>query len=317
MDSHRYADLVLEGGGVKGTALLGAVTVLAEHGYRFPRIAGTSAGAIVGSLAAAYQQSGREVSGLVTVMRELDYRSFLDATLLGRLGFLGEGLEVLLHDGIYPGRFAHDWIAGELAACGVRTWADLRDPDPDSALPPEQRYRLVVTAADLSRGQLVRLPWDYGRYGLVADEQPVADAVRASMSIPYYFRPVVLRGSRAAGSVSLVDGGLLSAFPIDIFDRGDGRPARWPTYGVQLEARPGAWQRAQPVHGPAKLTLAALRTLLGAHDAYRLADENTAARTIFVDTESVNGLDFGIDAATKQQLYLAGRRAAEGFVSGL
>lgn len=42
------ADLVLEGGGIKGIALVGAVTALAEAGYAFPRIAGTSAGAVVG-----------------------------------------------------------------------------------------------------------------------------------------------------------------------------------------------------------------------------------------------------------------------------
>jgi predicted acylesterase/phospholipase RssA len=47
------ADLVLEGGGVKGIALVGAVAVLEEHGYEFNRIAGTSAGSIVGALLAA------------------------------------------------------------------------------------------------------------------------------------------------------------------------------------------------------------------------------------------------------------------------
>ena len=48
-----FADLVLEGGGVKGIALVGAISVLEERGYEFRRVAGTSAGAIVGSLVAA------------------------------------------------------------------------------------------------------------------------------------------------------------------------------------------------------------------------------------------------------------------------
>jgi hypothetical protein len=34
------ADLVLEGGGVKGIALVGAISVLEEHGYRFHKVAG-------------------------------------------------------------------------------------------------------------------------------------------------------------------------------------------------------------------------------------------------------------------------------------
>ena len=46
-------NLVLEGGGVKGIGLVGAISVLEEHGFSFVRVAGTSAGAIVGSLVAA------------------------------------------------------------------------------------------------------------------------------------------------------------------------------------------------------------------------------------------------------------------------
>ena len=41
------ADLVLEGGGVKGVGLVGAYSALSDAGYTFHRIAGTSAGAIV------------------------------------------------------------------------------------------------------------------------------------------------------------------------------------------------------------------------------------------------------------------------------
>lgn len=43
-------DLGLEGGGVKGVRHVGAVMRLVEAGYSFPRVAGTSAGAIVGAL---------------------------------------------------------------------------------------------------------------------------------------------------------------------------------------------------------------------------------------------------------------------------
>ena len=65
-------DLVLEGGGVRGIALVGAISVLQERGYRFHRIAGTSAGAIVAALTAADIPALR--------MRELmtiDYRDLL------------------------------------------------------------------------------------------------------------------------------------------------------------------------------------------------------------------------------------------------
>ncbi len=39
-------DLVLDGGGVRGIALVGALSVLEEAGYHFRRVAGISAGAI-------------------------------------------------------------------------------------------------------------------------------------------------------------------------------------------------------------------------------------------------------------------------------
>ena len=316
MNDAHYADLVLEGGGVKGIGLLGAIEELAEAGLSFPRIAGASAGAIVGALCAACQQAGRPVRELVELMETLDYRSFADPTVLDHFGPLGKGLELLLHDGVYKGDVALHWIEQQLAERGVHTWGDLRiDDDPGTSLPPDRRYRLVVVASDLSRGQLVRLPWDYEHYGLVADDQPVALAVRASMSYPFFFRPVTLVAGRGQGECTLVDGGMLSNFPIDVFDRTDGKPQRWPTYGVKLSGRPADRQVSHAVEGPIDLAFAALHTLLDAHDAYHLDDENTTARTLFVDTDGVSTLDFDIDRKTQQKLYSAGHAAARRFLS--
>src|ERR1044072_7106847 len=63
------ADLVLEGGGVKGIGLVGAAMRLAEHGYEFPRVAGTSAGAIVGAVLAALQRRGEGFDRLAEITR--------------------------------------------------------------------------------------------------------------------------------------------------------------------------------------------------------------------------------------------------------
>lgn len=174
------ADLVLEGGGVKGIGLVGAIKSLADAGYEFERVAGTSAGAIVGALVAA----GMTPDSMEQVMRAVDYARFKDESLLDRLGHLGKGLSLMLEKGIYEGVYLKEWLHGHLASLGVRTFGDLRiRQDAGSALPSERRYRLVVMAADISRGRLIRLPWDYPRYGLDPDSQLVVDAVRASMSI--------------------------------------------------------------------------------------------------------------------------------------
>src|SRR6195952_1581891 len=163
---------------------------------------------------------------------QLDYGKFLDPGPVERVPLVGPSLALLRGSGIYKGDYAHDWVRDQLGDLGVRTFADLAIDDDE--LPPEQRYRLVVTVADVTTGQLVRLPWDYERvYGLNPDEQLVVDAVRASMSIPFFFRPVSL--TSAAGRTStLVDGGLVSNFPIDSLDRTDGKPPRWPSFGVPL-----------------------------------------------------------------------------------
>ena len=86
-----FADLVLEGGGVKGIALVGAISVLEERGYRFRRVAGTSAGAIVGSLVAANARAAE----LEEIMRGVDYRCFQDGPRWRGL-FLGKAVAVLL-----------------------------------------------------------------------------------------------------------------------------------------------------------------------------------------------------------------------------
>src|SRR2546425_11215523 len=75
-DSNKHVDLVLEGGGVKNVALLGAVLALSEAGYTFPRIAGTSGGAIIAAAVAAYQRAGLDLGGLVDAMMEVDNKRF-------------------------------------------------------------------------------------------------------------------------------------------------------------------------------------------------------------------------------------------------
>ena len=104
-----------------------------------------------------------------------------------------DGLSLAVDGGMYEGARLHDWLHGVLADLGVHTFADLREDDPDSSLPPAHAYRLVVLASDLSRRRLVRLPWDYPDYGLDPDEMAVSDAVRASASIPFFFEPVTMR----------------------------------------------------------------------------------------------------------------------------
>jgi NTE family protein len=311
-DDDKKADLVLEGGGVKGIGLLGAVLTLADAGYTFPRVAGTSAGAIVAALVAAYQRAGLDLHDLEEVMRGVDYTRFEDGSLLERVtGPLGEGAELLLHEGMHSGGYLIDWLGPELEKADVVTFADLRLDDPDSALESYQAFSLVVHASDLTRRVLVRLPWDYRLYGHDADSERVVDAVRASMSIPFYFRPVQVRTDR--GTATWVDGGLLSNFPITVFDRTDGRRPRWPTWGIKLSGVPE--QRPdRPVRTVVGLALTCLETLAGDWNTYRFDAEGVTRRTIRVNTDGVSATDFSLDAVTRERLYQSGREAAQVFL---
>jgi len=311
------ADLVCEGGGVKGIALAGAVDALAQAGYAFPRAAGSSAGAIVASLVAALQVAGEPVSRLGELVRSVDYRRFRDESRLGRVPLVGGALALLAQDGLYEGAYLEDFLTGALGELGVRTFGDLRIPagdDPLSGLPAGRDYRLVVTASDLSRRRLVRLPWDLPAYGVDPDDYPVARAVRASAAIPFFFQPV--RQATPQGEAAWVDGGLLSNFPVGLFDRGDSLDPRWPTFGVRLHARPGAAPLTRQLDGPLALGLAAVEALLLSQDTAYVEEPCTVSRTVFVPTEGVSPIDFGLTEQVQDVLWDAGGRAAAGFLAG-
>ncbi len=315
-------DLVLAGGGVKGIALAGSVVKLMEAGYRAHRVAGSSAGSIVGSIVAAAAKNDQLTPDDVRRLTlSIDYSRFLDPGPVERVPLLGAGWAILQGTGIYRGDYAHRFIADQLSELGVTTFGDLRLDDEDD-LPPEQRYRLVVTAADVTTGQLVRLPWDYRRlYGLDPDEQPVADAVRASMSIPFFFRPVKLTSATGRES-TLVDGGLLSNYPIDSLDRCDGKKARWPTLGVTLlPDLPANNDKVIPALAPLRLFGGpslledVITTILVGRDQAYLNLPWVSARTIRVDSSTVGVLDFDIDQPQIDALYVAGYDAATAFLS--
>jgi NTE family protein len=317
----KRADLVLSGGGVKGIGLVGSVVALMDAGYVPQRVSGTSAGSIVGAVVAAAAQNGDMTGAQVKDLAlQLDYRKFVDRGAFEAVPVLGPSVAILRGTGIYKGDYAHGWVRDQLAGLGVSTFGDLAIDDDD--LPEERRYRLVVTVSDVTTGQLVRLPWDYRRvYGLDPDEQSVADAVRASMSIPFFFRPVTL--TSASGRTStLVDGGLLSNFPVDTLDRHDGRKPRWPSFGVTvLPNLPDGNDKVIPalaplrMLGPPHLLEDVITTVLVGRDQAYLNQPWVAARAIRVDSTDVGFLDFDIGDDAVEALYVRGYAAAQQFLS--
>jgi NTE family protein len=346
---HLNADLVLEGGGVKGIGFAGAVLVLAEAGYRFKRVAGTSAGAIAATLIAAIEKAGKDMSVITDYLGQLQFDKFLEEGRLRHLAgkmhlaTVADATTLITHMGLYSGDYLAEWLRPILEELGVSTFADLRiTDDPGMSLPEAHQYTLVVHTSDISRGELVRLPWDFGYYGLERDAQDVVGAVRASMSIPFFFEPVrfaskpatvkvplpggtFLDQSYPGGEVTWVDGGMLANFPIDAFDRVDSGPSRWPTIGIKLSAQPLEMATDVPAGNTWAEAIRCLHTILNEWDRYHV-DQTTADRTIFVDNRvnstvdgqprqiAVSATDFHLTPELQRQLFLNGARAATDFI---
>lgn len=307
----KMADLVLEGGGVKGIALVGAAMALHDNGYRFERIAGSSAGAIVGAIIVAMQQAGESMDRVDELVRTLNYENMLDRRGVSKFfswwPALANGIGVLLNNGMYRGAYLEDWTRGVLADLGVRSFGDLRFDDPGSSLLPARSYRLVVTTSDLARQRSMDLPWDLESYGLNPDTFSVARAVRASAAIPFIFEPVTLRST--FGISALADGSLLRSYPIEIFDRNDGKPSRWPTLGIRLSSPSNERAPANPVTGPISLMMSLVYTTVDSTQVRHVSDPENLDRSIFAKPRGVRWTDFDLTPEQQQGLYQSGYAA--------
>ncbi len=299
-------DAVFEGGGVKGIGLVGAVAVTEAQGYEFMNVAGTSAGAIVAALVAA----GYRAAELWQIMNNLDYSKFKDAGWLDRIPVVGKAISLGVEKGIYEGKYLETWIRYQLQRKGKLTFRDLIvDEFKDS---DQYRYKLRVVASDVSRGKMLILPQDIKDFGVDPDDLDIAYAIRMSMSIPFFFEPVKQRlpGGEEA---YIVDGGVLSNFPVQLFDDGTPNPA-WPTFGYLLveenPSRPIAIK--QEVHGPISLFAALFATMMEAHDRMYI-DNGAFARTIPIPTMGVTTTEFDLSRERADMLHEAGRQAATEF----
>lgn len=191
--------LALSGGGAKGCAHVGVLEELERLHIPIDAVTGTSMGAIVGGLYA----SGMPVAELKKIFVETNW----DDLLNDRTGYRDltarrkqertqypievdaglQGRRVVFPTGVQPGQKLGLMLKQLLLPVAYeRDFARLPIP-----------FKAVAT--DLETGN-----------GVVLDHGRVADAIRASMSIPGVFTPV-LWGDRV-----LIDGGLADNLPIDL-----------------------------------------------------------------------------------------------------
>ena len=254
-------DLVFEGGGAKGIVFVGAVQEFEARGHRADRLLGTSAGAITATLLAAGYTSREMLAALdekengkpafvgfmgipgpftekeVAESATMDFLRAIDlplvpefverqfdgalATLLGKSEKYRHLFSFVERGGWYAADRFRSWLAdkldsGELAGkprrFGSMTLAELH---------AATGRELSLVAADTSSQRILVLNHR------TAPRCPVVWAARMSMSIPFVWQEVEwqrdwgpYRGRDIAGHM-VVDGGVLSNFPIELLVSGE------------------------------------------------------------------------------------------------
>jgi NTE family protein len=213
MDWIEEADGVFRGGGVKGLGLAGALLGFAEHPEkpvkRWVNVAGASAGAII----ACYLAVGHDADDIADLMKRTKFGSFQDFPRPGKA--IGGGINLMRRHGLARGEAFRTWFDDELEH---RTFSSVKTDD-------GTRSRLKLIACDVTNRALLVLPDDLKRYRLKGEQTaidpdafPIAMAARMSMSIPYFFEPVVFVRDRVMVTDAGGADGLRSGVPADRID---------------------------------------------------------------------------------------------------
>ncbi|HBL29957.1 MAG TPA: hypothetical protein DD490_24220 [Acidobacteria bacterium] len=286
-------NLVLEGGGVKGVAYPGALQVLEAQGIlpKIDKVAGTSAG----SIAAALIALGYSPAELQALMLELDFGQFEDGSALGGPA------RFLRKFGWFKGDYFLEWMQ-----CRVKE----KTGDPDATFAdlhkdPAKFRDLFVLSSDLSRRRSQVFSFD------TSPDLPVAQAVRASMSIPLFFEgfPIdaKLFGETGQQQDLFVDGGVFDNYPIELFDGKGINPQTLGLFLSNLEAPVNPDVRIDSFPEYARnLFEALLNVQVNAFNN----NPDDQKRTIVIDNLGVRTTDFGLSQELKCKLIQQGVIAA-------
>ena len=197
--------LVLSGGGAKGMTHIGIIRALEENNIPIDYIAGTSMGAIIGSLYAM----GYSPDDMEALLRSPDFKRWYSGEVESQ----------------YEYYFKQNRPTPEFASIRFAFGDSLHTKPqiiPTNLVNPIQMNLVFVqlfgqaTAACRGNFNNLFVPFRciasdvYNKQPLVMREGDLGDAVRASMSFPFVFKPIEING------VLAYDGGIYNNFPTDI-----------------------------------------------------------------------------------------------------
>lgn len=277
-------DGVFSGGGIKGFAYVGAIQVLEQRGIQFRRVAGTSAGAIL----AAFIAAGFNAKELEEIFDELNLKVLLDPPkFLINLPLL-KWMNLYKRLGLYRGKALEKWFHQKLVTKNIRNFGDL----------PKGSLKLV--ASDLTNGKIIVLPDDLKDYGIDGSTFPISRALRMSCGLPFFFEPAYLKNGKE--ECVIVDGGVLSNFPLWIYDN---KKQVRPILGMKLSSANDEMP-PRKINNAIQLFEALFSTMKDAHDNRYIARKHEKD-IIFIPVENYSATQFDIDEETKKKLINIGR----------
>ncbi len=235
-EGNQYVDLVQEGGGVLGIALVGYTYILETAGIRFFHLAGTSAGAINTLVLAGIDGIGKAKSkAVLDVLAKQDLFEFVDGDptlkkiiqkvidgtpfkkMLWKLAWNFSKVKkaLFINLGLNPGNEFEKWIEKVLRESPqkITTIGDLIDKRGKKYFPegminritgqpiPDEYAHIHVITADLTTQSKVQFPKMAHLYwGEKVREISPARMVRASMSVPFFFIPFEIDNIPGAGN---------------------------------------------------------------------------------------------------------------------
>lgn len=299
MGTFTFQNLVFKGGGVKGIAYVGALKALEEANIvvQIKGFAGTSAGSIVAALGACRISS----DDLNNFLSSTNYENFKDKG--GVLNYLND----LVNDfGPYKGDyFLNDWFKVFLQNQGI-------SPDITfTEVYSQFGTTLKVFSTDLNTQEIQEFSIN------TTPNVQIAMAVRASMSIPLFFKAWQFPDYNPNNHI-FVDGGVMYNYPIDSFD----------TSTTPLQATLGFFLTDLHNVSPANnLTFgfsdietyikSLFEALMNSQDWMIQKNQYEEARTVPIDDLGISATDFNITSQQVQALYNSGYNSTKNYLKSM
>ena len=292
---------IFQGSGIKHIAFVGAACCFEDNGYIWNRLGGTSGGSIVAALLAV----GYTAKELKSFYFDNDLTSYLTKDKLQSIPILGKPLGLLFETSIYT----TDGIEKELDSLfgnkGKHYFKDILI---------NQKSRLRIVTSDISTFQELVIPNELKKRGFTSAplDFSIAKAVCMSIARPYFLKPIKLYDEKNKLHI-IVDGGLISNFPLDAFKIEASSPYK--TIGFMSDS-----------HSPSKTIGGKINVISFTEDIVTTALEQNDyvcdvyyknSQIIEIPTFNIPLTKLSLSKAEKEKLFHSGYASAEKFIKNM